>query len=100
MERRHELRSPCEMSALLLMFGCHFQTSIADWSRTGFRLVLGEGLQLPRCEAFILHGRRFGVLHGEVIWSHPGVIGARIRNPKSAAISRRFGGESGSIMPA
>lgn len=100
MERRHELRSPCDMSALLLMFGCHFQTSISDWSRTGLRLTLGDGLQLAQSEAFILHGSRFGVLHGEVIWSHSGEIGARIKNPKSAAITFGLNTEMRTIMPA
>jgi hypothetical protein len=100
MERRNEVRSTCEMNALLLMFGCHFQASIADWSRTGIRLVLGDGLHLARSEVFILHGGRFGVVHGEVIWSQAGEIGARIKNPKSAAIARHLHRQITSIMPA
>lgn len=88
------------MNALLLVFGCHFQTSIADWSHTGLRLVLGDGLHLARSEVFILHGSRFGLVHGEVIWSEAGQVGARIKNPKSAAIAGSLHSQITSIMPA
>ena len=100
MERRNEQRSLCEMDALVLMYGCHFQASISDWSQTGLRLVLSDGLRLDEAEAFILHGNAFGVLHGEVIWSEDGQIGARIRNARSAAVMQRLAPQLTTLMPA
>lgn len=100
MERRNELRSPCELDALLLMFGCYFQASISDWSRNGFRLLLGDELRLVEAEAFILHGNAFGVLHGEVIWCDDGQIGARVCNTKSASAMQRLAPQLATLTPA
>lgn len=90
MERREETRQGCELSSLVLMFGCHFRGWISDWSPRGLRLELSDGLTLGNREPFVLLCDRFGVLHAEVMWTREEKLGARIRNWRTAAISRRL----------
>ncbi len=90
MERRNEIRQACELSSLVLMFGCHFRGLISDWSPKGLKLELTESLMLADREAFVLHCERFGVLHAEVIWRRGVEIGARIHNWRTAAVSSRM----------
>ena len=89
MERRSDIRRCCELSSLVLMFGCHFRAFISDWSPKGLRLELKDGLVLADREAFILHSGRFGVLHAQVIWRRDEEVGARIRNWRTAAVADR-----------
>lgn len=89
MERRSDIRRCCELSSLVLMFGCHFRAFISDWSPKGLRLELKDGLVLADREAFILHSGRFGVLHAQVIWRRDEEVGARIHNWRTAAVADR-----------
>ncbi len=89
MERRNEMRRSCELSSLVLMFGCHFRAFISDWSPRGLRLELRDGLLLADREAFVLHSERFGVLHAQVIWRRDEEVGARIRNWRTVAVVDR-----------
>lgn len=89
MERRNEMRRSCELSSLVLMFGCHFRACISDWSPRGLRLELRDGLLLADREAFVLHSERFGVLHAQVIWRRDEEVGARIRNWRTVAAADR-----------
>lgn len=87
MERRDFVRQSCEANSLILLFGCHFRSLIADWSPRGVKLILAEGLRLDRTEHFILYSDRFDVLHGQVVWRRHDHIGARIHNWRTAAVS-------------
>lgn len=86
MERRLALRHSCDLRSLILMYGCHFKSRIADWSQSGLRLVLAENLSLTHAEHFIMYCDRFDVVHAEVVWRHDREIGARIHNRKTAAL--------------
>lgn len=85
MERRNEVRQSCEMSSLVLMFGCHFRGLVCNWSPKGLKLELMDELILTDHEALVLHSERFGTVHAEVIWRRDAEIGARIRNWRTAA---------------